>query len=79
MKLTVSQLLRLAYKGIDEAAPEGLKKSRMKTKLGQLILNSGSYGEYRVDIPKPSLSQEGVEALLKIKGPGWARKGCNCK
>lgn len=80
MKLTVNQLIGLVHAELASAAPDGLKKNTVMKRLGQLAQELGAYGEYRVQIPKPSLSESAAETLKSFSGAGFVRKeDCGCK
>jgi len=80
MNLTVNQLLELAYEAIG-AAPDGLKKNSTLRHLGQIMTNLGTYGELCAQIPRPTMSDKGQEALARARREGklWIRKDCGCK
>lgn len=79
MKLTVSQLLELAYDTVAEAAPDGLKKNGVLRHLGQLMTTIGDYGNSCAQL-KPTMSKEGRKALARTSDDkAWIRKDCGCK
>lgn len=81
MKLTVGQLLELAFDAVAEAAPDGLKKNSTLRHLGQLMTNVGDYANICAQIPEPTMSGKGLEALARAERTGklWIRKDCGCK